>query len=309
MKVGSDRGLGRVLLVSLGSLSIGCSSPSLTREPLLELQPKAVVSVAEKDWKAVSGSVVDSLFSLGKVELGAYVGSLVRKMAAGSQNAGGDAKEAAENAVWLVENTRWYPQQVTDTLRGYFEKVGTSDRSILSFFDAVEDMRTAGLAAVDGATLRDYLAIYIIEDGVFRKTNEMRRCELLKELTWNHELAKIARAHSRDMAANAYFSHVNGRGQNPSDRADATGFNIRKDGTVGVGENIGEIGGDSIATYGVDSIYVHRISDEEFAAWFVDNWMHSPGHRANILRGGYDSVGIGVARDKKGLHYATQDFF
>ena len=29
----------------------------------------------------------------------------------------------------------------------------------------------------------------------------------------------------------------------------------------------------------------------------VDHWMHSPGHKANILRGAFTEIGIGVAFD------------
>ena len=38
-----------------------------------------------------------------------------------------------------------------------------------------------------------------------------------------------------------------------------------------------------------------------------DAWMHSPGHRANILNGSYDVVGI-AAYEVNGKLYATEDF-
>jgi uncharacterized protein YkwD len=40
----------------------------------------------------------------------------------------------------------------------------------------------------------------------------------------------------------------------------------------------------------------------------VDQWMHSPGHRANILRGIFTHSGIGIARAADGRVYITQVF-
>jgi len=39
----------------------------------------------------------------------------------------------------------------------------------------------------------------------------------------------------------------------------------------------------------------------------VDGWMHSPGHRTNIL-GGYNLTGIGIDKDAQGKLYFTQIF-
>ena len=39
----------------------------------------------------------------------------------------------------------------------------------------------------------------------------------------------------------------------------------------------------------------------------AEGWIHSPGHRRNIL-GHYDLTGIGIARDKEGRPYFTQMF-
>ncbi len=40
----------------------------------------------------------------------------------------------------------------------------------------------------------------------------------------------------------------------------------------------------------------------------VRAWMHSDGHRANILSSGYDAIGIGAARDADGHWWWVQDF-
>jgi uncharacterized protein YkwD len=40
----------------------------------------------------------------------------------------------------------------------------------------------------------------------------------------------------------------------------------------------------------------------------VRAWMHSPGHRANILSRHFDRIGVAGWRATNGVTYATQDF-
>jgi uncharacterized protein YkwD len=44
------------------------------------------------------------------------------------------------------------------------------------------------------------------------------------------------------------------------------------------------------------------------AAAVMDSWMHSSGHRANILNGGFREIGVGVAYDSAGRPYYVQVF-
>jgi len=44
------------------------------------------------------------------------------------------------------------------------------------------------------------------------------------------------------------------------------------------------------------------------AAAVLDSWMHSSGHRANILNGRFQEIGIGYARDSAGRPYYVQVF-
>jgi uncharacterized protein YkwD len=40
----------------------------------------------------------------------------------------------------------------------------------------------------------------------------------------------------------------------------------------------------------------------------MDSWMHSSGHRGNILSGRFREIGVGVARDSAGRPYYVQVF-
>jgi len=44
------------------------------------------------------------------------------------------------------------------------------------------------------------------------------------------------------------------------------------------------------------------------AAAVMDSWMHSSGHRANILNGAFREIGVGYARDSAGRPYYAQVF-
>ena len=101
----------------------------------------------------------------------------------------------------------------------------------------------------------------------------------LPPLRSNAQLDALALAHSRDMAANNYLSHVDLNGQRAQDRARNAGIT-----RCGIGENIAQ---------GQDSV------EEVIAAW-----LDSPGHRRNMLNRNYSSYGIGRAGDTWTLVFA-----
>ncbi len=98
--------------------------------------------------------------------------------------------------------------------------------------------------------------------------NRERTTRGLQPLAVNAAAQEVARAHSREMFAEGYFSHIDSQGHDAYGRMRAAGikFNI-------VGENL------AIAPT-VDQAHL--------------GLMDSPGHRANILSRDFKSVGIGV---------------
>ncbi|MGZ4650234.1 MAG: CAP domain-containing protein [Kineosporiaceae bacterium] len=120
---------------------------------------------------------------------------------------------------------------------------------------------------------------------MLRLVNTERASAGCVPLRSNPVLVGVARAHSRDMAVRGYFSHASQDGRTPFDRMRAAGYS-------------GGLMGENIA------------AGQPTAAAVMDAWMHSPGHRANILNCGYRAVGIGVFRRATSpFHvYWTQDF-
>lgn len=125
-----------------------------------------------------------------------------------------------------------------------------------------------------------------MEWRMLRLLNRDRRQHGLKPVRMQQDLRKVARKHSLDMAQKDYFDHVNMKAQSPSDRLRLSGVT-----DVVSGENLAKIGG-----------FPNPTQHAEVGL------MNSPGHRANILNALYNTVGIGVIQDKKGVYYFTQNF-
>jgi uncharacterized protein YkwD len=103
--------------------------------------------------------------------------------------------------------------------------------------------------------------------------NEQRRSHGLRPLRDNGQLNLASQRHARDMARNNYFAHGDfvGRIRKAHYLAGASSWTV--------GENIAW-GSWDLATPGE----------------IVDAWMHSAGHRANILNSRFREIGLGVAR-------------
>ncbi|MGW0465266.1 sigma-70 family RNA polymerase sigma factor [Streptomyces sp. NPDC003027] len=100
-------------------------------------------------------------------------------------------------------------------------------------------------------------------------------------LTANPLLAEAARRHSGDMAARDFFDHTNPDGDGPGERVTAAGYRW--------------------ATYGENIAKGQRTP-----AQVMEDWMNSPGHRANILNCSFEEIGIGL--HDGGGPYWTQVF-
>jgi hypothetical protein len=128
------------------------------------------------------------------------------------------------------------------------------------------------LAQFDGAA----------EHRLLDQANEARKKAGLSTLRWDDKLAEAARAHAQKMAEAHSLSHRLVGEADLTDRIAATGLRFSS-----MAENI---------AYSTDG------SED-----FHDDWMHSPGHKANILGANSDSLGVAVL-NYKGKYYAVQDF-
>jgi uncharacterized protein YkwD len=121
-----------------------------------------------------------------------------------------------------------------------------------------------------------------LEAQMLRLVNQARSEHGLPPLRADPEAAEVARAHSRDMLAGGYFSHVSPQGQTPFDRLRQAGVRYRA-----AGENLALAPRVDVAHEGL---------------------MNSPGHRANLLNPRFGRVGIGIIDAGRHGLMVTQKF-
>lgn len=108
--------------------------------------------------------------------------------------------------------------------------------------------------------------------------NNQRASHGLRALRANPILQRAADAHSRNMARRHFFNHTAPGGVTLVRRLASAGGYVSASRSWSVGENIAW-GGGYLAT----------------PSSIVGAWMHSPGHRANILSRGFREIGVGIA--------------
>jgi uncharacterized protein YkwD len=99
----------------------------------------------------------------------------------------------------------------------------------------------------------------------------------LRKLRVHRSLSHAATSYAHLMVRRHFFDHVSPSGSTMMQRIKRTNY-LRHARGFTLGENLAW-GQGSLAT----------------PAQIVNAWMHSPGHRANILNGSYREIGIGIA--------------
>ncbi|HXD39768.1 MAG TPA: CvpA family protein [Ramlibacter sp.] len=121
-----------------------------------------------------------------------------------------------------------------------------------------------------------------LEARMLEMVNAERAKQGLKALAPDPQLAEVARAHSRDMFARGYFSHLTPEGKDPFDRMRADDVRF-----LAAGENL---------ALAPTLPGAHQLL------------MNSPGHRANVLRPQFGRLGVGVLDGGSQGLMITQDF-
>lgn len=118
---------------------------------------------------------------------------------------------------------------------------------------------------------------------VVNLVNSERAAQGLTALQKDSRLAALAQQKAEDMAKNQYFSHTSPTYGSAFDMLKAVGYSYKT-----AGENIA--------------------MGQKSAASVMDGWMHSSGHRANILHTSYEKIGVGYAVSADGMPYWVQIF-
>jgi uncharacterized protein YkwD len=117
-------------------------------------------------------------------------------------------------------------------------------------------------------------------------TNKARQDAGIDELSFSYQLGQAAQGYAEDLATQNFFSHTGKDGSTLVSRIEATGYEL-----AAAGENLA--------------------AGQSTAAGVFQQWMESPGHRANILQSEFTEVGFGLF-DGTGQsdfgHYWVQNF-
>jgi uncharacterized protein YkwD len=148
------------------------------------------------------------------------------------------------------------------------------------------------------------LVLSRVSQNILYFVNENRSKKHIHKLQSDLILMKAALFHSRDMAKNHYCDHINGKGENPTDRVNKLGFNLNIGRFCGVAENCGC---DCLTGRGLEPGYLAS-TERGVALGFIEQWRKSPPHWENIMNPDYNLTGIGVASNGK-MYYSTQVFY
>ena len=121
----------------------------------------------------------------------------------------------------------------------------------------------------------------VAEQYLFAAANQARAGQGLPPLRLDPVLTEASRSHAREMASHAAISHQFNGEADLAERGANAGAHFSH-----ITENVGEA---------PTSVIIH------------DLWMHSPGHRANLLDPNVDSIGIAIVTRNNQL-YAVEDF-
>ncbi len=127
--------------------------------------------------------------------------------------------------------------------------------------------------------------LLVLEQEVHELVNEYRDSQKLPRLSYDDTIAHHARIHSQNMAdGRVAFGH--------------RGFDGR----------LKMIAGHLSYSAAAENVAYNNQAYSDCAAFAVDGWIESPGHRENI-EGDYRLTGVGIALDSDGVYYFTQIFW
>ncbi len=157
------------------------------------------------------------------------------------------------------------------------------------FMDALNSHQVTGIYVLsDKVKLNEYSerAMRSTELMVYDLTNSIRARNNREVLSWSSSAALAARKHSRDMADNRFFSHINLKKETSADRLRSEGIFVTTE-----SENL-------IAGYNSVFESVHKL-------------YNSKTHRNNMLNKRIRYIGVGFAYnpDSKYTSYITQSLY
>jgi uncharacterized protein YkwD len=130
------------------------------------------------------------------------------------------------------------------------------------------------LPSSSAAQSTDAAAVPVALSQLHQRVNAYRLAAGCEVLQWHEPTARVAAAHSKDMATRDYFDHLTPEGTDLTHRLQAGGVSWRGS----IAENI------ALTAQGPEVV--------------IELWVDSPPHRANLENCIFTHQGLGVFRDR-----------
>ncbi len=167
------------------------------------------------------------------------------------------------------------------------------DTYVTVFYDVHEENTVTAIQLLTEEVENNKKSIYSEPSDALKEGFELQMFDLvnatrvnheLKVLSWDEQVMQTARKHSSDMAVKNYFDHTNLQGESPFDRMEEDGIRYT-------------LAGENLAYGQFSSIFAH------------EGLMNSLGHRKNIIKSGFEYLGVGVAFNEEAQPYYTQNYY
>jgi uncharacterized protein YkwD len=149
-----------------------------------------------------------------------------------------------------------------------------------------------------------------LENMIHNRVNQRRMANDKSPLSFSDEISSIAEEHSEDMARNNYFSHEGPNGNDVGDRYKEAGYKCE----IRIDDSRVARGGENIlyTYYKEPFVSMGKPTEynnmKELSDGIVKQWLNSPTHRENMLKGYWEKEGIGVHVTDNNRVYVTQNF-
>jgi len=167
----------------------------------------------------------------------------------------------------LFGSVLFFREEVSDYFTGLSFRLSDVEKEIIDLMEQAEKqiLTPEPLIAPEEASQS-----FLTQAGVIQLTNVQREKHGLSPFRENADLNESALLKVQDMLANQYFKHISPLGEDVGDLAEAAGYEF-----ITIGENLA----------------MGNFKDDQI---LIQDWMDSPGHRANVLSSNFQEMGAAV---------------
>jgi uncharacterized protein YkwD len=158
-------------------------------------------------------------------------------------------------------------------------------RSIIRVLHIVLLLAAPGLTLLSNSADQPVDDLSRIERQVHQYVNQERLSNGLHELKWSNQISMEARRHATNIAAGNFFAHEDPLRGDVDLRLNKSGIDWQRC---------------------AENLYEGNFGDPAKAA--VKAWLHSPGHRKNMMDSMFNEAGVGVAQRQDGVIIIVQEY-